>query len=179
MNKYSQKGSTYAQFAFGDSTSRKLNDEMFSNTTNKIKTTRYTWYSWFPKSLIWQFRRVDNYYFLLITFLTFMPFSSKSSIKQLVTFLCVLFITMIKEGAEDLIRYKQDCETNSKSCLNLYKDGSAITEKTVKWEDIQVGDVIKIIKNQEIPADVLLISSSHKNNNVYVDTKNIDGEVFQ
>jgi phospholipid-translocating ATPase len=45
------------------------------------------------------------------------------------------------------------------------------------WEDIQVGDVIKIIKNKEIPADVLLISSSQKNDKVYVDTKNIDGEV--
>ena len=84
---------------------------------------------------------------------------------------------MVKEGAEDLTRYKQDCQTNSKICLNLYKDGFTFKEKTVKWEDIQIGDLIKIEKNQEIPADVLLISTANKHNNVYVDTKNIDGEV--
>lgn len=36
---------------------------------NAISTTKYTWYSWLPKSLWDQFRRVANAYFLAISIL--------------------------------------------------------------------------------------------------------------
>lgn len=36
---------------------------------NAISTTKYTWYSWLPKSIWEQFRRIANIYFLLISVL--------------------------------------------------------------------------------------------------------------
>ncbi|RYH31745.1 hypothetical protein EON65_02030 [archaeon] len=37
--------------------------------SNAISTTKYTWYSWLPKSIWEQFRRIANVYFLLISIL--------------------------------------------------------------------------------------------------------------
>jgi hypothetical protein len=36
---------------------------------NSIRTTKYTWYTWLPKSLWEQFRRIANVYFLGISIL--------------------------------------------------------------------------------------------------------------
>ena len=44
---------------------------------NKITTTKYNIISWLPKSLIIQFRRLANLYFLIIAILNFFPFSPK------------------------------------------------------------------------------------------------------
>lgn len=38
---------------------------------------RYNAITWFPKSLLMQFRRIANIYFLLVTILTTMSFSPK------------------------------------------------------------------------------------------------------
>lgn len=44
------------------------------------------------------------------------------------------------------------------------------------WEDIKVGDFVKILNNQSIPADVVICSTSEEENISYVETKNLDGE---
>ncbi|CCH61473.1 hypothetical protein TBLA_0E04190 [Henningerozyma blattae CBS 6284] len=44
------------------------------------------------------------------------------------------------------------------------------------WKNIKVGDVIRIHNNDEIPADVVLLSTSDVDGNCYVETKNLDGE---
>jgi len=46
-------------------------------TTNKVSMTRYTALTWAPLSLLYQFKRISNIYFLVITVLTYMPFSPK------------------------------------------------------------------------------------------------------
>jgi P-type E1-E2 ATPase len=48
--------------------------------------------------------------------------------------------------------------------------------KEVKWEDIKVGDIVKIEKDKEFPADLLLLSAAKGKDIVYVDTMNLDGE---
>ena len=69
--------------------------------TNKVRTTKYTLISWAPYSLLFQFKRVANIYFLLISILTLMPFSPKSPGSMIATFAMVLFFTMLKEAYED------------------------------------------------------------------------------
>lgn len=56
--------------------------------------------TWFPKSLLLQFLRIANIYFLVITILTAMPFSPKMPQTMFMTFSAVLFLTMLKEGYE-------------------------------------------------------------------------------
>lgn len=48
--------------------------------------------------------------------------------------------------------------------------------KQTMWEDIRVGDFVKIMENESIPADVLICSTSEEENVAYVETKNLDGE---
>ena len=50
--------------------------------TNKVRITKYTMMSWAPLSLFNQFKRISNFYFLIISVLTFMPFSPKVSDNQ-------------------------------------------------------------------------------------------------
>ncbi|KAL6945365.1 phospholipid transporting ATPase [Hanseniaspora vineae] len=44
------------------------------------------------------------------------------------------------------------------------------------WKDVKVGDVVRIHMNDEIPADVILLSTSDPDGACYVETKNLDGE---
>lgn len=44
------------------------------------------------------------------------------------------------------------------------------------WEDLRVGDFVKIMDNESIPADILICSTSDLENVAYVETKNLDGE---
>ncbi|KAL4077222.1 hypothetical protein V8B97DRAFT_1866494 [Scleroderma yunnanense] len=48
--------------------------------------------------------------------------------------------------------------------------------KKTLWEDVRVGDFVKIMNNEPIPADVLICATSEEGNVAYVETKNLDGE---
>ena len=52
------------------------------------------------------------------------------------------------------------------------------TLKFVKkyWKDVRVGDVLRIYNNEEIPADIVVLSTSDEDNCCFVETKNLDGE---
>lgn len=44
------------------------------------------------------------------------------------------------------------------------------------WKDIYVGDIVRVRQNEEVPADMILLSSSLEDQNCYIETKNLDGE---
>ncbi|CAI4061554.1 hypothetical protein SUVZ_05G2470 [Saccharomyces uvarum] len=44
------------------------------------------------------------------------------------------------------------------------------------WKGVKVGDIIRIHNNDEIPADIILLSTSDADGACYVETKNLDGE---
>ncbi|GMM27567.1 hypothetical protein DAMA08_002830 [Martiniozyma asiatica (nom. inval.)] len=48
--------------------------------------------------------------------------------------------------------------------------------KATEWKNINVGDIIKIRRNEEIPSDVIVLTTSGENGLCYVETKNLDGE---
>lgn len=60
---------------------------------------------------------------------------------------------------------------------NPYASSSSTAHwKRTFWEDIQVGDFIKIRSDQPIPADILICATSEEDNEAFVETKNLDGE---
>ena len=54
-------------------------------------------------------------------------------------------------------------------------DGTVHWE-TANWEDIRVGDFVKIMNNESIPADLLICATSEEENVAFVETMNLDGE---
>ncbi|GAA6043079.1 hypothetical protein JCM8097_008410, partial [Rhodosporidiobolus ruineniae] len=53
--------------------------------------------------------------------------------------------------------------------------GTAMWERTL-WKKLEVGDVILLKENDQIPADVVVLSSSDPDGVCFVETKNLDGE---
>lgn len=158
------------KFYFGTENLRKINKKLYK--TNRISTTKYNVLTFIPKSLLIQFRRAANIYFLIISILTFMPFSPKSPITMTGTFAIVLVFTMIKEAWEDIKRYKQDKDVNEKKTKVFLNKKF----REVKWEEIITGDIILIENENAIPADIILLHSSNVGGIAFVETMNLDGE---
>jgi magnesium-transporting ATPase (P-type) len=45
-----------------------------------------------------------------------------------------------------------------------------------QWYDIKLGTLVKVEKDTEFPADMLLLKTSRENGVAFVDTLNLDGE---
>jgi P-type E1-E2 ATPase len=45
------------------------------------------------------------------------------------------------------------------------------------WQEIEVGDFIKVHKDEAFPCDLLFVKSAAVNGIAFVDTMNLDGEV--
>ena len=139
---------------------------------NTVRTTKYTALTWAPLSLLFQFKRAANVYFLFITILTTLPFSPKRPASMIGTFSLVLIFTMLKEAYEDFQRYKSDRELNNRASQRLNSETQSFEK--CQWADIKVGDIVKVEKDEEIPADLLLVSAPK--DIVFVSTMNLDGE---
>ena len=142
--------------------------------SNKVVTARYTWYTWLPKSLLMQFTRVNNIYFLIMSILSTMSFSPKNPFTLGATLAAVLIFTMLKEGYEDIARHRQDKEVNT----TKYHKYSAKEKKftRVESQDIKVGDILRIDENENFPADLVMIANSQAKGIAFVNTMNLDGE---
>ncbi|XP_070635215.1 phospholipid-transporting ATPase IC isoform X3 [Bos indicus] len=144
-----------------------------SKKNNAIKTYKYNALTFLPMNLFEQFKRAANFYFLVLLILQAIPqISTLAWYTTLVPLLVVLGVTAVKDLVDDVARHKMDKEVNNRTC-EVIKDGRF---KVAKWKDIQVGDVIRLKKNDFIPADILLLSSSEPNSLCYVETAELDGE---
>ncbi|XP_057841905.1 probable phospholipid-transporting ATPase 4 isoform X2 [Cryptomeria japonica] len=142
--------------------------------SNYVSTTKYTVISFLPKALFEQFRRVANLYFLFAAALSVTPsLSPVSPISTIAPLAFVVGLSMLKEGIEDFRRFLQDKKVNSRKVKTRKENGSFDLKP---WEKVQVGEVVKIEKDEFFPADLLLLSSSYDDGICYVETMNLDGE---
>ncbi|XP_077792582.1 phospholipid-transporting ATPase IC isoform X1 [Podarcis muralis] len=140
---------------------------------NAIKTYKYNPITFLPLNLFEQFKRVANFYFLVLLILQCIPqITTLSWYTTLIPLLLVLGITAIKDLVDDIARHRMDNEINNRTC-DVIKDGRF---ENTKWKDIKVGDIIRLRKNAFIPADILLLSTSEPNSLCYVETAELDGE---
>ena len=82
---------------------------------------------------------------------------------------------MIREGYEDLQRYRSDLLTNSKKTTRFYHE-SKEWEKGIEWKDVCVGDILKVEDEEYFPADMIVLRSSNKNGSCFIMTSSLDGE---
>lgn len=250
---------------------------------NKIRTTKYTPLSFFPKNIAFQFRNIANVYFLVLVILgCFQIFGVTNPGLAAVPLIVIVIITAIKDAIEDSRRTILDLEVNNtpthilngvqncnvsadnvslwrkfkkantrlmfsfinfckermtkdgrrralqrkreqlhamrsnhgktprnsldsigsyrnsgaygRDSLDLDNVGQIVTsdevtilDKTIPpnldskfakdyWKNVKVGDIVRIHNNDEIPADVILLSTSDSDGACYVETKNLDGE---
>ncbi|KAM9820089.1 phospholipid-transporting ATPase IC [Neosynchiropus ocellatus] len=140
---------------------------------NAIKTYKYNAITFLPLNLYEQFKRAANLYFLALLILQLIPdITTLPWYTTLIPLVVVLGVTAIKDLVDDLARHRMDKEINNRRC-DVLLDGRF---QESKWRDIQVGDVVRIRKNDFIPADLLLLSSSNPNSLCYVETAELDGE---
>jgi phospholipid-translocating ATPase/phospholipid-transporting ATPase len=90
----------------------------------------------------------------------------------------VIVVDAIFAALEDLARHKADDQANASTTLKY--DDRAGSFETTTWSDINVGDVIKVLNREVIPADVVILAVKEKTEiaegRAYVETKSLDGE---
>ncbi|CAL5381438.1 unnamed protein product [Camellia sinensis] len=148
-------------------------NERFKFAGNSVRTAKYSALTFLPRNLFEQFHRVAYIYFLVIAVLSQLPqlavFGRAPSILPLAF---VLLVTAVKDADEDYRRHRSDRIENNRLATVLVND--QFQEK--KWKDIQVGEIIKIVANQTIPCDMVLLSTSDPTSVAYLQTINLDGE---
>jgi hypothetical protein len=81
--------------------------------SNYIRTTKYTLLTFLPLSILYQYLRLANCYFLLLSLMTLIPsISPWAPETQIVPTIFVLLISVVREAYEDIKRYSSDSRTN-------------------------------------------------------------------
>ncbi|OAA42687.1 phospholipid-translocating P-type ATPase domain-containing protein [Metarhizium rileyi] len=60
--------------------------------------------------------------------------------------------------------------------INYMKPSKGARFKKDTWKGLQVGDFVRLYNDDELPADVIILSTSDPDGACYVETKNLDGE---
>ncbi|XP_042194917.1 phospholipid-transporting ATPase IF isoform X2 [Callorhinchus milii] len=139
---------------------------------NRIVSSKYTVWNFIPKNLFEQFRRIANFYFLVIFLVQLMIDTPTSPITSGLPLLFVITVTAVKQGYEDWLRHKADNEVNSAPVF-VVRSGCLVQTSS---KNIRVGDIVRITRDETFPADLVLLSSDRQLGTCYVTTASLDGE---
>ncbi|RKF61006.1 putative phospholipid-transporting ATPase DNF3 [Erysiphe neolycopersici] len=183
---------------------------------NTIRSSRYTLWNFVPRQIFFQFSKLANAYFLLVSIFQLIPgLSTTGTYTTIGPLLFFVAISMGKEGYDDVRRYKLDKLENARETLilqpNHLEESSSMkrsywnhswfalrqnynkmsTESvsdsvipsetslcwsTQKWKDVRVGNIVKLQRNDHVPADIVLLHVEGQNGVAYVETMALDGE---
>ncbi|KJR88558.1 phospholipid-translocating ATPase [Sporothrix schenckii 1099-18] len=231
--------------------------------SNFIRSSRYTVWDFLPKQLVFQFMKLANFYFLIISILQMIPgLSSTGTYTTIAPLLFFVAISMFKEGYDDYRRYRLDRVENRSTAYVLDpghtvqavasekskndnawqkfrsqrwtksarqavtatgtndadeaggigvigavdagsvplrtvtsanvaadldrvqspradEDNSAIGRmpwSAVQWQELRVGDVVRLRRDDPVPADMIVLHASGPNGIAYIETMALDGE---
>ncbi|XP_015273462.1 PREDICTED: phospholipid-transporting ATPase IG isoform X1 [Gekko japonicus] len=139
---------------------------------NKIISSKYTVWNFLPKNLFEQFRRIANFYFLIIFLVQVIVDTPTSPVTSGLPLFFVIIVTAIKQGYEDWLRHRADREVN-KSTVLVIEDGKRVKKDC---DTVQVGDIVEVITGETFPCDLVFLASSSKDGTCYVTTASLDGE---
>ena len=99
---------------------------------------------------------------------------------------------MAKEGYEDIRRNRLDKEENERVTFVLNENALQMEPKEpngiavmggnmaawtkTKWQDVKIGDVVRLERDAGVPADIVLLHSSGAEGAAQIETKSLDGE---
>lgn len=191
--------------------------------SNTIRSSRYTAWNFLPRQLFFQFSKLANAYFLLISIMQMIPgLSTTGTYTTIAPLMVFVAISMAKEGYDDFRRYKLDKVENNRSTsvLHSYRDSELPSTRptdggrkrwipqgvpskhfktrktkedvheislemesggvkhwaTLKWKDVKVGDIIRLERDDDVPADIVLLHSDGPNDIAFIETMALDGE---
>ncbi|WQF79531.1 Putative P-type ATPase, HAD superfamily, P-type ATPase, transmembrane domain superfamily [Colletotrichum destructivum] len=181
--------------------SRSRSDALIDERTKKpyrsnfIRSSRYTIWSFLPKQLLFQFSKMGNFYFLVVGIIQAIPGLSTTGQWTTIAPLAVFVsLSMAKEGYDDYRRYLLAKTENlsrtwvlgerSKKATARMKSrkGVELSEPSdegwteIEWQDLKVGDVVKLRRDEDIPADIVLLHATGPNGTAYIETMALDGE---
>uniref|UniRef100_A0A671SMV9 Phospholipid-transporting ATPase n=1 Tax=Sinocyclocheilus anshuiensis TaxID=1608454 RepID=A0A671SMV9_9TELE len=139
---------------------------------NRIISSKYTIWNFIPKNLFEQFRRIANFYFLIIFLVQVSPDTPTSPITSGLPLFFVITVTAIKQGYEDWLRHKADNEVNGAPVF-VVRSGSLVQTRS---KNIRVGDIVRVAKDETFPADLVLLSSDRAEGTCHITTASLDGE---
>uniref|UniRef100_A0A3B3Z6F1 Phospholipid-transporting ATPase n=1 Tax=Periophthalmus magnuspinnatus TaxID=409849 RepID=A0A3B3Z6F1_9GOBI len=132
----------------------------------------YTIWNFVPKNLFEQFRRIANFYFLIIFLVQLMIDTPTSPVTSGLPLFFVITVTAIKQGYEDWLRHKADNEVNG-APVYVVRSGSLVQTRS---KNIRVGDIVRVAKDETFPADLVLLSSERPDGTCHITTASLDGE---
>jgi phospholipid-translocating ATPase len=118
-----------------------------------------------------KFKAFFNLYFLLVALSQAVPVLRIGYLSAyIVPLVFVLAVTMGREAIDDLTRRRRDREANSEF---YHVIGNA---QPVRSRDLKVGDLIKVLKDQRVPADIMLLRTGDGTGEAFIRTDQLDGE---
>lgn len=135
---------------------------------NVVSNAKYTPWSFLPRTLYNEFSFFFNIYFLLVALSQIIPVLRIGYMSSYIAPLAfVVSISLGKEAMDDIGRRRRDAEANSEefTVLNFDTAASASSSAGHPYEmmkrsrDLKVGDILKMRKNQRLPADVVILKS--------------------
>ena len=151
----------------------KLNTQEYHFKNNKINTRKYNWITFIPHSLLLQFARPANIYFLFCAIIQCIPqISPLSPVTAILPIVFVLSVSLIREVLEDYSRAKLDKQQNNEPTI-VYRDN--------KWSDtisgdLKIGELVLVRQDLTFPADLILIDSELNEGICFIETGTLDGE---
>ncbi|XP_062819851.1 phospholipid-transporting ATPase IG isoform X3 [Anolis carolinensis] len=140
--------------------------------SNRIVSSKYTIWNFLPKNLFEQFRRIANFYFLIIFLVQVIVDTPTSPVTSGLPLFFVITVTAIKQGYEDWLRHRADKEVNKGNVFVI--EGSKLVKK--ECETIKVGDIVEVSSDETFPCDLIFLASNTKDGSCYVTTASLDGE---
>ncbi|RLN93359.1 hypothetical protein BBJ28_00018574 [Nothophytophthora sp. Chile5] len=148
---------------------------------NTVITSRFTVYNFLPKLLFYEFSKLANAYFLVISIMqTVKPISNTGGFPASLPALSIIvLIDMFFACLEDYKRHKADHIANELPCKRF--DASSRAFEQSKWHMLQVGDIVKVYNRDPVPADLVILGACEPEPEnpagiCYVETKSLDGE---
>ncbi|XP_074048158.1 phospholipid-transporting ATPase IH isoform X1 [Macrotis lagotis] len=139
---------------------------------NRIVSSKYTFWNFIPKNLFEQFRRIANFYFLIIFLVQLIIDTPTSPVTSGLPLFFVIAVTAIKQGYEDWLRHKADNAMNQ--CpVHFIQHGKLVRKQS---RNLRVGDIVMVKDGETFPCDLIFLSSSREDGTCYVTTASLDGE---
>lgn len=143
--------------------------------SNRVRTARYTLWSFLPLNLFEQFQEMANVYFLVIGVFQSIPeVSTTQGVPTIyLPLIFILAVSATRAAVEDYSRHLTDKKESSRPYSVWGEQNQWIQRSS---GDLKVGDIVKVPSDATVPADMLILRTSHPRGYCFVETASLDGE---